>query len=123
MGFTDETKGTLFFQITRILEASKPKFIILENVKNLLSRDHGNTICVISGALTELGYNIKIIVMSPHQLGIPQLRERVYILGVRKDLYDGELVIDAPQREKSSVNIYDANTIEENAPEKYNIGT
>ena len=59
--------------------------------------------------------------MSPHQLGIPQLRERVYILGVRKDLYSEELAITVPQREKSSVNIYDANIIEENAPEKYNI--
>lgn len=121
MGFADETKGTLFFQITRILESAKPKFIILENVRNLLSHDQGNTIRVISGALTELGYNIKIIMMSPHQLGIPQLRERVYILGVRKDLYSEELAITVPQREKSSVNIYDANIIEENAPEKYNI--
>ena len=121
MGFADETKGTLFFQITRILEHSKPKFILLENVRNLLSHDQGNTIHVIKGALNELGYNIKIIMMSPHQLGIPQLRERVHILGIRKDLYDGELEINVPQRAKSSVNIYDANIIEENAPAKYNI--
>ena len=121
MGFSDETKGTLFFQITRILEASKPRFILLENVRNLLTHDHGNTIHVISGALTELGYNIKIIMMSPHQLGVPQLRERVYILGVRKDIYDGDLKIEVPQRSKSSVNIYDANIIDENAPAKYNI--
>ena len=119
MGFADETKGTLFFQITRILESAKPKFIILENVRNLLTHDHGNTIHVINGALTELGYNIKIIMMSPHQLGIPQLRERVYILGVRKDIYDGELTIDVPQRDKSSVNIYSANIIEESASDKY----
>ena len=121
MGFADETKGTLFFQITRILEASKPNFILLENVRNLLSHDQGNTIHVIKGALTELGYNIKIIMMSPHQLGIPQLRERVYILGVRKELYDGELKINVPQRDKSSVNIYDSNIIEEYASDKYRI--
>jgi len=121
MGFADETKGTLFFQITRILESSKPAFIILENVRNLLSHDNGNTISVIKGALVELGYNIKIIMMSPHQLGVPQLRERVYILGVRKDIYDKELVIDVPQREKSTVNVYDTNIIEEFADKKYSI--
>ena len=121
MGFADETKGTLFFQITRILESAKPKFIILENVRNLLSHDQGNTIRVIKGALTELGYNIKIIMMSPHQLGIPQLRERVYILGVREDIYDGELEFEVPQRAKTSVNIYEANIIDTCAPSKYYI--
>ena len=121
MGFADETKGTLFFQITRILKSAKPKFIILENVRNLLSHDNGNTMRVISGALTELGYNIQVVMMSPHQLGVPQLRERVYILGVRKDIYDGKLAITVPQREKSSVNIYETNIIEENAPKKYRI--
>ena len=120
-GFADETKGTLFFQITRILESARPKFIILENVRNLLSHDQGNTIRVIKGALIELGYNIKVIVMSPHQIGVPQLRERVYILGVRKDLYNEELQITVPQRTKSSVNIYDSNIIEEYAPQKYSI--
>lgn len=121
MGFADETKGTLFFQITRILESSKPKFIILENVRNLLSHDNGNTISVIKGALVELGYNIKVVMMSPHQLGVPQLRERVYILGVRQDLYDKEIVIEIPQRDKSTVNVYDTNIIEECADEKYTI--
>ena len=121
MGFADETKGTLFFQITRILKATQPKYIILENVRNLLSHDHGNTIRVIQGALTELGYNIKVIMMSPHQLGIPQLRERVYILGVRNDIYNGELHFEIPQREKSSVNIFDSKIIEETPDPKYSI--
>ena len=120
-GFADETKGTLFFQIVRILEHSKPKFIVLENVRNLLSHDHGNTIRVISDALVELGYNIKIIMMSPHQLGVPQLRERVYILGVRKEVYDGELIFDIPQRTKASIDGYTANIIEKSADKKYDI--
>ena len=120
-GFADETKGTLFFQITRILESSKPKYIILENVRNLLSHDHGNTMRVIKSALSELEYNIKIIIMSPHQLGIPQLRDRIYILGVRKDIFDGDLVIDIPNRDRSTVNAYDANILESNADKKYNI--
>ena len=121
MGFADETKGTLFFQITRILQTAKPKFIILENVRNLLTHDHGNTIRVIQGSLNELGYNIKVIMMSPHQLGIPQLRERVYILGVRNDVYSEPLVFDIPNMSKEDINVYNCNIIDENADKKYSI--
>ena len=121
LGFSDETKGTLFFQIVRILKASKPRFIILENVRNLASHDHGNTMKVIKVALDELGYNIKVEMMSPHQLGIPQLRERVYILGVRKDVFSGEMSFNIPDKSKSDIDIYSAGIIDENASDKYNI--
>lgn len=121
LGFADETKGTLFFQITRILKHSKPKFIILENVRNLLSHDHGNTIKVIQGTLEELGYNIETIVMSPHQLGIPQLRERVYIIGIRKEFYDQKLEINIPKIDKSALKVYTESIFEEKADPKYNI--
>ena len=82
----DDTRGTLFFEIKRILAHHTPKFIVLENVRNLVSHDGGNTWRVISKNLKELGYIITEtpIIMSPHQLGIPQLRERVYILGIHK---------------------------------------
>lgn len=121
MGFKDETKGTLFFQIVRILEHSKPKFLILENVRNLLSHDNGNTIRVIEGTLRALGYNIQTVMMSPHQLGVPQLRERVYILGVRNDVFDGELNIQIPKKEKGGVSAYDAGILDANAPDRYRI--
>lgn len=121
LGFSDETKGTLFFQIVRILKATKPTYILLENVRNLLSHNHGNTMEVIKGALDELGYNIKVELMSPHQLGVPQLRERVYILGIRKDVYSAEMSFDIPHQNKSNMNIYSAGIIDENAPEKYRI--
>lgn len=121
LGFSDETKGTLFFQIVRILKASKPRFIILENVRNLASHDHGNTMKVIKGALDELGYNIKVEIMSPHQLGVPQLRERVYILGIRKDVFPGEMSFNIPSKSKSDIDIYSAGIIDENASDKYNI--
>lgn len=96
LGFSDPTKGTLFFQIKRILLAKQPEYIILENVRNLLSHDNHNTWKVISEELDKAGYNIKPVVISPHQLGVPQLRERVYILGIRKDVYDGELDFVVP---------------------------
>lgn len=82
-GFEDETKGTLFFDIERILRAKHPKYIILENVRNLVSHDHGNTWRIISEHLVDCGYRLTYepLILSPHQFGIPQLRERVIILG------------------------------------------
>ena len=121
MGFADETKGTLFFQIVRILKSTKPEFIMLENVRNLMSHDKGNTWNVIKGTLEELGYNIKPVIMSPHQLGVPQLRERVYILGVRRDIYSEEINVVIPRKDKTTLNIYQSGILEESADEKYSI--
>jgi DNA (cytosine-5)-methyltransferase 1 len=122
MGFSDPTKGTLFFQIKRILLAKKPEYIVLENVKNLLSHDHHNTWKVIESELKKAGYNIKVIVMSPHQLGIPQLRDRVYILGIRSDVYGGELVFEVPDKKnKSSLNAYEAGIFDPDVDKKFNI--
>lgn len=121
LGFEDETKGTLFFEIARLLKGTKPKYIILENVRNLLTHDKGNTIRVISDSLRDLGYNFSIQVMSPHQLNIPQFRERVYILGVRNDIHSKELVFDIPSKSKEELSIYDANIFEDSVEEKYNI--
>lgn len=90
LGFDDPTKGTLFFDICRILEYHQPKYALLENVRNLASHDHGNTWRVIHDKLDELGYNLlpEPVIFSPHYVGIPQHRERVYIMCVRKDIGD-----------------------------------
>ncbi len=79
-----DTRGSLFFEIERILHYHKTKYIILENVRNLISHDNGNTWKTIHFQLKNLGYRLTPvpIVISPHQLGIPQLRERVVILGI-----------------------------------------
>ncbi|MDE6697426.1 MAG: DNA cytosine methyltransferase [Muribaculaceae bacterium] len=88
LGFEDETKGTLFFDICRILEYHKPKYALLENVRNLASHDKGNTWRVIHDKLDELGYSLlpEPVIFSPHYIGVPQHRERVYIMCVRKDI-------------------------------------
>lgn len=88
LGFEDETKGTLFFDICRILEYHKPQYALLENVRNLASHDKGNTWKVIHDRLEALGYNLlpEPVIFSPHYMGIPQHRERVYIMCVRKDI-------------------------------------
>ena len=88
LGFDDPTKGTLFFDICRILKYHHPKYVLLENVRNLASHDHGKTWNVIHDKLEELGYNLlpEPVIFSPHYLGIPQHRERVYIMCIRKDI-------------------------------------
>lgn len=88
LGFEDETKGTLFLDICRILEYHKPKYVLLENVRNLASHDKGNTWRVIHDRLDALGYNLlpSPVIFSPHYIGIPQHRERVFIMCVRKDI-------------------------------------
>ena len=88
LGFADETKGTLFFDVERIMAHCKPKYALLENVRNLASHDGGNTWRTIHEHLTNIGYNVleEPVIFSPHYLGIPQHRERVFIMCVRKDI-------------------------------------
>ena len=73
-GFKDETQGILFFDIVRIIEAKRPKAFLLENVKNLVSHDKGNTFKVIKGTLKELGYSIHFKVLDGKHF-VPQHRE------------------------------------------------
>lgn len=85
-GFRHETQGTLFFELTRIIQASHPRAFVLENVKNLRSHDRGRTLDVITSTLTsELGYQVywEIIEAS---LVVPQHRERIYIVGFREPI-------------------------------------
>lgn len=88
-GFEDD-RGDLFFELLRIIEAKKPKAIFVENVKNMVSHDHGNTFKVIREALTENNYFIKWKVLNGKDYGnIPQNRERIYIVGFdNKETYD-----------------------------------
>lgn len=85
-GFAD-VRGTMFGEIARIVEGTKPKAIFLENVKGLLSHDKGNTVATIIQRLEDIGYDVvpPQIVNASH-FGVPQKRERVYIAAFRKDL-------------------------------------
>lgn len=84
-GFADETQGTLFFDVVRILRHHQPRAFLLENVKNLLSHDKGNTMRVILHALDELGYEVDYRVIDA-QNWLPQHRERIFISGFRRDI-------------------------------------
>lgn len=79
-GFED-TRGTLFFDIARILRAKKPRLFCLENVKGLLSHDNGQTFRTIISTLDELGYDLQWQVLNSKNFGVPQNRERVFIIG------------------------------------------
>jgi len=79
-GFED-TRGTLFFEIARILKYKRPRYLLLENVKGLLSSDSGKTFQTILGVLAELGYGVEWQVLNSKNFGIPQNRERVFIIG------------------------------------------
>lgn len=108
-GFNCDTQGTLFFDVEKVIEARKPKFFVLENVKNLKSHDSGNTFATIIRALDALGYHIadvttegddiesaiaKVRKRNPEPIVIdgshftPQHRERVVIVGIRNDLVE-----------------------------------
>ena len=79
-GFED-TRGTLFFEIARFADILKPKYLFLENVKGLLNHDRGNTFKTILGALDGLGYDVEWQVLNSKNFGVPQNRERVFIIG------------------------------------------
>jgi len=80
-GGFDDTRGTLFFEIARICKERKPRYLLLENVKGLLSHDQGRTFSTILGVLSDLGYDVQWQVLNSKDFGVPQNRERVYIVG------------------------------------------
>lgn len=116
-GFADETQGTLFFDVARIIDAKKPKAFLLENVKNLVSHDKGNTFKVITSVLTEdLGYHVywKII---DGKNWTPQHRERIYIVGFRDDVPFSWDDLDLP---KCGGGVF-ADVAEQDVPDKYTL--
>lgn len=85
-GFEDEKgRGTLFFELLRLIKAKMPRVVFLENVKNLVGHDKGNTFRVIREALEDAGYSVEYRVMNAMEYGnTPQNRERIYIVGFRE---------------------------------------
>lgn len=99
-GFKDETQGTLFFDIKRIIKAKKPKIFLLENVKNLVSHDGGNTFKVISSTLRKLGYTIYFKVLDARNY-VPQHRERIFIVGFNNEVFKHKENFTFPEKIKS----------------------
>lgn len=97
-GFED-TRGTLFFELERIIKAKKPSIVFLENVKNLVGHDHGNTYRVIRSHLEAAGYKVTEKVLNACEYGnLPQNRERIYIVGFRDRKAYEKFDFPAPQK-------------------------
>jgi len=84
-GFED-TRGTLFFEFARCVNEVKPKILLAENVRGLVTHDNGKTLETMLKALNEIGYNVSYKVLKAQFFDVPQKRERIVIIGVRKDL-------------------------------------
>jgi len=85
-GFAD-TRGQLFFEIIRIAKYHKPSILLLENVKNIQQIDGGLVLKAIETAINDIGYHLHILRLNSSIFGIPQSRERVYFVAIRKDLH------------------------------------
>lgn len=83
LGFED-TRGTLFFEIARIIDRKRPKAFLLENVKNLKSHDRGKTYKIIENTLHDMNYDVQTLLFKAKDFGVPQNRERIYIVGFDK---------------------------------------
>ena len=114
-GFED-TRGTLFFEIARTLKKKNPRFFILENVKQLVSHRGGETLAVILETLNDLGYNYHKRVLDARNFGLPQKRERVIIVGQRKEF--GEFEFDWPLGENKTPPLCEI--LEPNPADRYN---
>jgi DNA (cytosine-5)-methyltransferase 1 len=104
-GAFEDTRGTLFQEIARIVRDKKPKVLLLENVKGIKNIQGGNVYRTILGVFESLGYTMKDIILSPDKFGVPQRRERVYFIGIRNDL--GEASVP-PLPERAPCTVLDA---------------
>lgn len=84
-GFED-SRGTLFFDVARIVKAKKPKIVFMENVKNFATHDEGRTLKIVKATMEELGYTFNQKVLNAVDYGVPQKRERIYMVCFRNDL-------------------------------------
>ena len=116
-GFADETRGTLFFEIERILRDRRPPAFMLENVRNLTAHDNGRTFRVIVEHLDALGYDVFAKVLNALDYGVPQNRERIIIVGFRSDLgiTDFEFPAPIPVEERKTL----SDILETNVPDRY----
>jgi DNA (cytosine-5)-methyltransferase 1 len=110
----DDTRGTLFFYITKIIEYHQPKVVLLENVKRLKTHDKGKTFRVMVEALENLGYTISSKTLAAKDFGIPQNRERIYIVCLKNNQF-----FEFPEPTFKPTRV--GNILETNVPEKYTI--
>jgi len=117
-GFLDETQGTLFFEVARIIRDKRPKAFLLENVKNLKTHDKGRTFRVIQSTLQKLGYNLHVAILDGKYY-VPQHRERIFIVGFDMNVYGGWEDFRFPDPPDTKQRI--RSILEDNVDEKYTL--
>lgn len=115
----DDTRGTMFFEIARIIKKKRPRMFLLENVKNLISHDKGKTFSVILNTLNELNYKVFYKVLKASDFGVPQNRERIYIVGFNSDYYKEDIDFSFPQPTNIKTKV--GNILDPVVDEKYTI--
>jgi DNA (cytosine-5)-methyltransferase 1 len=116
-GFED-TRGTLFFDVARIIDHRKPSMVLLENVKGFISHDKGRTMAVVKETLEDLGYNVFHKVLNARDFGVPQNRERIFIVAINKKKM-GSIGFEYPLPRKVETKVGDI--LDSKVDEKYTI--
>ena len=113
-GFED-TRGTLFFDVARIVKEHKPKVVFLENVKGFRNHDKGNTFRIVKSTLEEMGYNVFSEILNARDFGLPQNRERIYIIA----FLDNTIEFEFPKKTNKETRL--GSILSNDVPEKYTI--
>lgn len=113
-GFSD-TRGTLFFDIARIVKHHQPKMVFLENVRNFVTHNRGKTLETVVHTLEELGYNVQHALLNASYYGVPQSRIRIYIVAFRKDLPHDQFAF--PTVKPNDTTLYDVLETKTHYPE------
>jgi DNA (cytosine-5)-methyltransferase 1 len=116
-GFED-TRGTLFFDVARIIDHRKPSMVLLENVKGFTTHDKGRTMAVVKETLEDLGYNVFHKVLNARDFGVPQNRERVFIVAINKKKM-GSIGFEYPKPRKVETKVGDI--LDSKVDEKYTL--
>ena len=115
-GFEDEERGTLFFVIKEILKKNMTKVVVLENVKNIVNHDGGRTFERIKKELDEIGFTCFSQILNSQDYGVPQRRNRMFLVGVRRDCFNIE-EFDFPEKRELKVTTQDL--LDKDVDEKY----
>ena len=115
-GFEDEERGTLFFVIKEILKKSNSKVVVLENVKNIVNHDEGRTFERIKRELDEIDFTCFSQILNSQDYGVPQRRNRMFLIGVRRDCFD---IKDFEFPEKRELEVTTQDLLDEEVDEKY----
>lgn len=116
-GFND-TRGTLFYDFARLVKEIKPKVFIYENVKGVLNHDNGNTWQIMKNVFNDLNYDLNYKVLNAKDYGVPQNRERIFVVGIRNDLIHNKFIFPKPVTLNTKMQDY----LESKVSEKYYLG-